>query len=285
MIVLQHVSKIFGTGAAGLSDITLSIEKGEFVFLVGHTGSGKTTMLRLLIREFLPTEGTITIGDIDLVKLPEKKIPHLRKRIGVIFQDLKLLMDRTIFENVLLPLEIVGIKPADAEKRAEELLTQVGMIEHKFKFPIQLSGGELQRVAIARALTLAPDVILADEPTGNLDSKTAFEIVELINTINKNHGTTIVMATHNLELLGKYPSHTVVRLNTGKIESIQKQNSSKQNTKGVQTIENKDSSEKNPQPVKSIFVKKDDHKENTEEKPKEKKEEKTTHHDKKEEKK
>lgn len=216
MIKLEKVSKIFGTGVAGLSDINLLIDKGEFVFLVGHTGSGKTTLLRLLIRETLPSEGTIMIGDLDIVTLPQQKIPHLRKKIGVVFQDLKLLMDRTIFENVILPLEIIGFKREEAAKRVEELLEQVDILEHKDKFPVQLSGGELQRAAIARALTLSPDILLADEPTGNLDSKTAFDIVELLSKINQN-GTTVIMATHNLDLLKKYSKNRIIALEKGKV--------------------------------------------------------------------
>jgi cell division transport system ATP-binding protein len=221
MIYLNNVSKVFGTGSYGLVDISLDIEKGEFVFLTGQTGSGKTTLLRLLIRETLPTKGTIKIADFDISKLPSKKIPNLRKRIGIVFQDLKLLMDRTIFENILLPLEIANTKSNDAKKRVEELLINVGILEHKDKFPIQLSGGELQRAAIARALTLSPAILLADEPTGNLDTKTAGEILELLAQINKN-GTTIIMATHNLDALKKYPKNRVITLSKGKLIQDQK---------------------------------------------------------------
>lgn len=216
MIVLTSISKIFSTGSVGLENIDLDIEKGEFVFLVGHTGSGKTTLLRLLIREYLPTSGSIVIEEFDIAKLPKNKIPHLRSKIGVVFQDLKLLMDKTVLENVLLPLEIKGVKNKDAILKATEILEKVGIIEHKDKFPVQLSGGELQRVAIARALTLNPLMILADEPTGNLDSQTAFEIVDLLDSVNKA-GTTIIMATHNLEILNKYPNNRVVRLDNGKL--------------------------------------------------------------------
>src|SRR5579859_8138648 len=142
MITLQSVSKIFGTGVAGLSDINLQIDKGEFVFLVGHTGSGKTTLLRMLIKEVTPTTGNVIVGGWDLNKLPGSKIPHLRKKIGVVFQDLKLLMDRTIFENIMLPLQVSGINNTEAQNRAEELLQHVGISVHRDKFPIQLSGGE-----------------------------------------------------------------------------------------------------------------------------------------------
>ena len=202
MIKLEKVSKKFGVGSSVLSDISLSIDKGEFVFLVGPTGSGKTTIFRLIIREFLPTEGQITVSEWDIVNLPKKQIPHLRKKIGVVFQDLKLLLDRTIRENVSLPLEVIGIKSEEAVKKVEEVLSQVGILEHKDKFPIQLSGGELQRAAIARALILSPDILLADEPTGNLDDDTSWEIVKLLSNINEK-GTTIIMATHDTDIVKK----------------------------------------------------------------------------------
>lgn len=209
MIKLDKVTKNFGAGTHGLKDVSLQIEKSEFVFLVGPSGSGKTTLFRLLIRDLLPTQGTIIIGDYDLVKLPGRKVPHLRKRVGVVFQSLKLLFDRTIFENVILPLEVSGVKPHEAKKKTEEVLIQVGIAEHKEKFPIQLSGGELQRVAIARALVLSPDVLLADEPTGNLDPATSKGIVDLLLEINKK-GTTVLMATHNAEVVNSLSKRVVV---------------------------------------------------------------------------
>lgn len=215
MIKLDKVSKTFATGTAGLAEITLLVDKGEFVFLVGPTGSGKTTVFRLLIREILPSKGTIVIGDFDVVKLPHRKIPHLRKKIGVVFQDLKLLLDRTIFENIILPLEVAGVKTVEAKKKTEEIMRQTGILEHRDKFPIQLSGGELQRAAIARALVLKPDILLADEPTGNLDPVTSKEIVELLLQINKN-GTTIVMATHNVEIVNSLTKR-VVTLEKGRL--------------------------------------------------------------------
>jgi len=215
MIKLDKVSKKFGTGVFGLVDINLSVDKKEFVFLVGPTGSGKTTIFRLLIREILPTEGTIIVNDWDLTKLPKHQVPHLRKKIGVVFQDLKLLFDRTVFENVVMPLEVTGVAIEEAKRRVEEVLTQVGIIEHKDKFPIQLSGGELQRVAIARALVLSPEILLADEPTGNLDSATSWEIVKLLSDINEK-GTTIIMATHNVDII-KNLSKRVIALEKGKL--------------------------------------------------------------------
>lgn len=213
MIKLDNVSKKFGTGVFGLSGITLSVDNGEFVFLVGPTGSGKTTILRLLTREVLPTEGSIIVNDWDVVRMPKNKIPHLRKKVGVVFQDLKLLFDRTITENIRLPLEVAGVVPNEAKRRVEEVLTQVGLFSHKDKFPIQLSGGELQRAAIARALVLSPEILLADEPTGNLDSATSWEIVKLLSDIN-DKGTTVIMATHNGDII-KSLSKRIIELDKG----------------------------------------------------------------------
>ncbi|MBF8249745.1 MAG: Cell division ATP-binding protein FtsE [Candidatus Levybacteria bacterium] len=215
MIRLNKVSKQFRTGVFALSDISFEIEKGEFVFLVGPTGSGKTTIFRLLTREALPTTGEVVVDNWDVVRLPNNKIPHLRKKIGVVFQDLKLLMDRTIFENIILPLEVSGVDTVVAEKIVENIMGKVGILSHRDKFPVQLSGGEMQRVAIARALTLDPDILLADEPTGNLDSQTAMEIVKLLAEINKK-GTTIIMATHNEDAV-KALSKRVIALNKGQL--------------------------------------------------------------------
>ena len=215
MIKLDNVSKKFGTGVFGLSDVSFSIDKGEFVFLVGSTGSGKTTIFRLLIRDTLPTEGTITVNDWDVVNLPKDKLAHLRKKVGVVFQDLKLLVDRTILENILLPLDLAGASTEEAQKIADETLEQVGLLDHKDKFPIQLSGGELQRAAIARALVLSPEIILADEPTGNLDVSTSWEIVKILSDINKK-GTTVVMVTHNTDII-KSMGKRVIHIEKGKI--------------------------------------------------------------------
>jgi len=218
MIRLNKVSKQFRTGVFALTDISFEVEKGEFVFLVGPTGSGKTTIFRLITREALPTVGEVIVDNWDVTKLPNNKISHLRKKIGVVFQDLKLLMDRTIFENIILPLEVSGIDSNTAAKIVEGIMEKVGILDHKDKFPIQLSGGELQRAAIARALTLEPDVLLADEPTGNLDQVTAKEIVKLLSDINEK-GTTIIMATHNEDIV-KALSKRVIALNKGQLVGI-----------------------------------------------------------------
>ncbi|HYM64865.1 MAG TPA: cell division ATP-binding protein FtsE [Candidatus Sulfotelmatobacter sp.] len=230
MIKLNNVTKKFGASTLALSDVSFLIEKGEFVFLVGSTGSGKTTILRLLIRDILPTEGSIIVNDWDIVKLPKEKLSKLRKNIGVVFQDLKLLVDRTVFENVVLPLEVSGLKQEESLKIVDEILDQVGLKEHKNKFPAQLSGGELQRVAIARALVLSPEILLADEPTGNLDQETSWEIVKILSDINKK-GTTIIMATHNAEII-KSLKKRVLHLEKGKMLKDEKEKKSdKEETK------------------------------------------------------
>lgn len=215
MIKLDNVTKTFGTGESALTDVNITVERGEFVFLVGSSGSGKTTFFRLLIRDMLPTKGAIIVNDWDITKLPNRKVPHLRRRIGVIFQDLKLLMDRTISENVILPLEMAKVEGKKAKQRVDEVLAQVGILDHKFKFPIQLSGGELQRVAIARALIFSPEVVIADEPTGNLDTTNSWEIVKLLQEINKN-GTTVLMATHNTDIINSLGKR-VITLEKGKV--------------------------------------------------------------------
>ena len=215
MIKLDKVSKKFGTGVFGLSEVSLNVDKGEFVFLVGSTGAGKTTIFRLLIRDILPTEGNILVNGWDVVKLPKNNLSTLRKKVGVVFQDLKLLLDRNIFENVMLPQEVAGASNEEATKIVETVLGQVGLSEHKDKFPVQLSGGEVQRAAIARALVLSPEILLADEPTGNLDAATSWEIVKLLTDINKK-GTTVVMATHNLDVI-KSLGKRVIRIEKGKI--------------------------------------------------------------------
>jgi cell division transport system ATP-binding protein len=219
MIKFQDVSKQYYSDLA-LDRVTFSIEKGDFVFLIGPTGSGKTTIFRLIIRDLLPSEGEITIGDIDVLKLPGKKIRQLRRNVGVIFQDLKLLHDRTIGENVMLPLQFSGVSEKDAKVRAEEVLESVGMGNAFSKFPQQLSGGERQRVAIARALVFDPEVILADEPTGNLDIATSMQIMDLLEKINKT-GTTIFMATHNDRIIDTTKKRVIV-LEKGKLKEDRK---------------------------------------------------------------
>lgn len=220
MISFQKVTKKFGNDFMALTDVNLTIDKGEFAFLVGPTGSGKTTLLRLLIRDLLPTQGKVTVGDWDITKLPHHKIPHLRRKVGVVFQDLKLLIDRTLFENVALTLEVAGFGKNEINKRVDEVLSAVKLSLHRDQFPMQLSGGELQRAAIARALVLKPELFLADEPTGNLDLDTAWDIVKLLEEINAS-GTTILMATHNVAIIKRLKKR-VVTLNKGRIVKDEK---------------------------------------------------------------
>lgn len=219
MIEFRNVTKKFGSATnstVALDDISFFIEKGSFVFLIGPTGSGKTTIFRLAIRDLLPTSGEIFLSDVNIVKLPHKKIPVLRRKIGVVFQDLKILMDRTVMENVILPLQIGGINDESAKKKTDEILSSVGLSEKKNSFPVQLSGGEKQRIAIARALIFEPEIILADEPTGNLDLDTSLQIIDIFESINQSRGTTILMATHNVELLAK-TKRRMIKLQVGKI--------------------------------------------------------------------
>lgn len=220
MIKFENVIKKFDSKTTALEDIDVAIEKSEFVFLVGPTGSGKTTFFRLLIRDLLPTKGRVIVGDWDITKLPSSKIPSLRKKIGVVFQDLKLLLDRTIFENVALPLEILGRKPSVIKQKVEELLKQVGLDSHGYRFPKELSGGELQRVALARALAMEPDILLADEPTGNLDIGTAWSIMKILSDTN-SAGTTVIMASHNVDIVGSLRKR-IIMLDKGRIVKDEK---------------------------------------------------------------
>ncbi len=234
MIHFDNVSKQYYSDLA-LDGVNFSIDKGDFVFLVGPTGSGKTTIFRLIIRDLLPTDGTITIGDIDVLKLPGKKVRQLRRNVGVIFQDLKLLHDRTVGENVMLPLQFSGVSESDARARALEVLASVGLENAFPKFPQQLSGGERQRVAIARALVFDPEVILADEPTGNLDYETSMQIMDLLEEINKT-GTTIFMATHNDRIIDTTKKRVIV-LEKGKLKEDRKK-------KGETKVEHKEEEKK-----------------------------------------
>ncbi|MBA3723926.1 MAG: ATP-binding cassette domain-containing protein [Candidatus Levybacteria bacterium] len=209
MIKLENVTKAYPTGNTALADVSFNIERGEFVFLIGPSGSGKTTLFRLLIRDTVPTTGSIRIGDWDLVTLPHKKVHNLRKNIGMVFQDLKLLRDRTIYENIMFPLEVGNMDTKEAKERVDMIIDRVGIADHVNKFPIQLSGGELQRAAIARALAFNPEILLADEPTGNLDSTTSWEIMKLLQDINAG-GTTIIMATHSADIVNSLKKRTLV---------------------------------------------------------------------------
>lgn len=214
MIHFNSVSKKFGSTVA-LDDINLEIKQGEFVFIVGPSGAGKSTLLRILTREILPTSGKITVGGIDIAKIKTSEIPTFRRKVGVVFQDFKLLDDRTVFEQVALTLEVQNKSDEEIAKSVEHTLKLVEIWDKRNLFPRQLSGGEAQRTAIARAIVGKPDVVLADEPTGDLDPKTAWGVIQLLNEIN-SWGTTVLMATHNQEIVNTL-KRRVVTIKSGKI--------------------------------------------------------------------
>ena len=200
MIKLEHVSKSYSAGIPALNDVSINIEEGEFVFVVGDSGSGKSTLIKLLLKELEPTEGTITINGRKLNKIRRRQIPKFRRNIGVVFQDFRLLKDRNIYDNVAFAQKVIGESNRSIKKNVPKLLSMVGLAAKYRSYPRQLSGGEQQRVAIARALINKPKILLADEPTGNLDANNAWEIMKLMEEINEQ-GTTVVVVTHNLEIV------------------------------------------------------------------------------------
>ena len=220
MIKLEHVSKAYQAGVPALNDVNLEIEEGEFVFVVGDSGSGKSTLIKLLLKELEPTEGTITINNKDLKKIRRKQIPKFRRNIGVVFQDFRLLKDRKVYDNVAFAQKVVGETNAHIKKRVPQMLSMVGLAAKYRSFPKQLSGGEQQRVAIARALVNEPKILMADEPTGNLDNNNAWEIMKLLEEINEK-GTTVVVVTHNLEIV-KVMKKRVITIKKGVVVSDSK---------------------------------------------------------------
>lgn len=215
MVSAAHLTKKFGNITA-LSDVTLSVDPGEFVFLTGPSGSGKTTLLRLILRDLKSDSGTLVVNGQDISKLSSGKLPHYRRNIGPIFQDYKLLADRSVAENISLPLQVRKVKPADVTAAVKIALDMVGLADKLNFFPGQLSGGELQRIAIARAVVTKPLLVLADEPTGNLDPKTAKSILKLLTDIHSELKTTIIMATHNAELVN-HGAFRVINLDNGSV--------------------------------------------------------------------
>ena len=213
MIKLEHVSKAYQAGIPALNDISLYIGTGEFVFVVGDSGSGKSTLIKLLLKELEPTEGTIKIGSEDLGSITHRQIPKFRRKIGVVFQDFRLLQDRNVYENVAFALKVVEASNREIKKKVPQMLSMVGLAAKYRSLPRQLSGGEQQRVAIARALGNEPKLLLADEPTGNLDSNNAWEIMKLLEEINER-GTTVMVVTHNMEIV-KAMKKRVITMNKG----------------------------------------------------------------------
>ena len=217
MVVLDHVTMQYPTGTKALDDVTFHINKGEFVFVVGSSGSGKTTLIKLLLKEMNPTSGEISVDDKQYSKLKRKEIPMLRRKIGVVFQNFRLLKDRTVFENVAFAQQVIEKPMREIRREVPATLTMVGLADRYKQFPKELSGGEQQRVALARAIVNQPEIILADEPTGNLDPKNSMEIMRLLEDINRR-GTTVVVVTHNKEIVNLMQKR-VITLKKGKIIS------------------------------------------------------------------
>ncbi|MBC7320194.1 cell division ATP-binding protein FtsE [bacterium] len=200
MIEFRNVTKYYDNGVLALDDVSFKIEKGEFVFIVGATGMGKSTLLKLIYREELPTKGEVIVGGVNIARLRPRQVALLRRRLGVIFQDFKLLPNKTVYENVAFALEVMGYSNREIRTRVGKVLDIVGLLHKSNCYPSELSGGEQQRTSIARALVNNPSILIADEPTGNLDMATSWEIMEYFKRINAR-GTTIVMATHNKEIV------------------------------------------------------------------------------------
>lgn len=218
MILLDRVTKIYGhSPTPSLDRISLHVEPKEFVIVVGQSGAGKTTLLRLLTREERPTSGKIIIGGIDYDKLKDKDIPLLRRKIGVVFQDFKLLPNKTVFENVAFALEIVGMGKKEINHTVPKVLDIVNLKGKEKRMPLELSGGERQRVAIARAIVRQPKILIADEPTGNLDPKHAWDVIRVLEKINR-YGTTVLLTTHNQDIVNKL-QRRVVTISHGKVAS------------------------------------------------------------------
>lgn len=209
-IELKDCTKIYKNGVTGIANANLSISKGEFVFVIGHTASGKSTLIKLLYREEKPTSGSVCVGGVDVAKLRNSKIYKLRRKIGIVFQDFKLLPKLTAYENVAYSLESYGMKASEIRPLVLAALEQVGLKDKTRSFPHQLSGGEQQRVCIARAIVNKPRLLICDEPTGNLDPETSKEIMEVISNINKELETTVVMATHDKDIVNRMKKRVVV---------------------------------------------------------------------------
>lgn len=217
MIKLENVSKAYSAGVPALNDVNLEIADGEFVFIVGDSGSGKSTLIKLLLKELEPTEGTIIVDGRRLNSIRHKQIPKFRRNLGVVFQDFRLLKDRNVYDNVAFAQRVIGASVRESKRRVPVMLSMVGLAAKYKSYPRQLSGGEQQRVAIARALVNQPKILLADEPTGNLDANNAWEIMKLLEEINER-GTTVLVVTHNIEIV-KIMNKRVITMKKGVIIS------------------------------------------------------------------
>ncbi len=218
LIQIKNVMKRYNNGVIALVDCNLEISKGEFVFIIGASGSGKSTLIKLLYRQERPTKGDVYIGGVNVAQLRNGKVYKLRRKLGIVFQDYKLLPKMTVYENVAFALEVYGLKEEEIRRRTLRAIEQVGLKDKLRSYPDKLSGGEQQRVSIARAIVNDPKVLICDEPTGNLDPETSMEIMKVIEEINKDLGTTVIMATHDKEIVNKLKKR-VVKLNKGLIVS------------------------------------------------------------------
>ena len=216
LIRIKNVEKKYKNGVTAIYDLNLAIEKGSFVFVIGGSGSGKSTLIKMLYREEKPTAGQVIVGGLDVAKLKDRKVYKLRRKLGIVFQDYRLLPKQTVYENVAFALECIGEKKDDIRQKVLKALEEVGLKNKVHNFPDQLSGGEQQRVAIARAIVNDPKLLLCDEPTGNLDPEKSMEIMKVLEDINKNRGTTIIMATHDKEIVNKMKKQ-VITLKDGRL--------------------------------------------------------------------
>ena len=219
MIEFQNVTKVYDNGAVALDNVTIHIEKGEFVLVVGHSGAGKSTLFKLLTHEVIPDEGSVIVNSVDVTQIKGSKVPMLRRKLGVVFQDFRLLPNKTVGENIAFALEVIEEKRSVIKEKVNHVLDLVGLTDKNDDYPEDLSGGEQQRVAIARAIVNRPAVLIADEPTGNLDPITSRDIVDLFKRIN-NYGTTVVMITHNMDIVS-YLNKRVIALENGRVVSDQ----------------------------------------------------------------
>ncbi len=223
-IDIKNCYKVYKNGVTAIADLTLSIDKGEFVFITGESGCGKSTLVKMLYREEKPTKGQVTVGGINVAKLYNSKVYKLRRKLGIVFQDFKLLPKLTVYENVSFGLDNIGMSGPEIRKRVMKALDRVGLKEKIRCFPNELSGGEQQRVCIARAIVNEPKVLICDEPTGNLDPKTSKEIVKVINSINKEMGATVIMVTHDKEIVNSMKKR-VITLDKGVLKNDTKKGS------------------------------------------------------------
>ena len=221
MIEMMNVTKKYNKGITAINNLSIQINDGEFVYVVGPSGAGKSTFIKMMYREEKATKGRIRIGKYDLMKIRDRQIPFLRRYVGVVFQDFKLLQNKTVYENVAYAMEVIEKSPREIKRRVQEVLELVNLKHCVDNFPNELSGGEQQRVAIARAIVNTPGILIADEPTGNLDPDTSMEIMDILERINEQ-GTTIVMATHNSQIVNE-KKHRVIAIENGQIVRDQEQ--------------------------------------------------------------